>query len=606
MSVIHRVLTGLVLAAVAVGIVGAPAGAAVRTADPVYSLTFDRFDADYALGLDHGIAVASVTETITARFPDADVNHGIDRYLIEQEGGIDYQLQVTGVTDASGARLQYTTSHDDTPSGFLRVRIGDPDTYVHGEHTYVIRYQLRNVVRHYADTDDAEFYWDINGEGWDYPFGEVSAHVHLLDGLAAATTGKQACYPGAAEASLSAAPCTISRDGDTVTSSVTGVLARHTLTVAIGFENSAVLEPTRIRDLWWWSLLPWCFLALALAGLAWLVLLRLGPLRNARSGRFVVPEYSPPPGAWPGLAANLMGYEKRAFPSEIVGLAVSGYVTIAEIPNAPARSRYQLTLVNPDWSALDITEQSLLRALFPFPSQGAVRVLDQGDRLLGSALSPVLVAMAKRVFDLELRARPRIPLIRTVSLFLVLFGIAAIVHLVLAIGAGAATIATGAADVGAAVLFLVTAILAGSKVPITVKGAILRDQLEGLRVYIRLAESDRLRVLQGPATAERIDLNDSSQVLRLYERVLPYAIVFGLAKEWTQVLSDRYAVTGEVAPSWYYGTAGIAGFAAFTATAATMSIDSIVASSSGGSSFGGSDGGGFSGGGDGGGGGGGW
>ena len=89
--------------------------------------------------------------------------------------------------------------------------------------------------------------------------------------------------------------------------------------------------------------------------------------------------------------------------------------------------------------------------------------------------------------------------------------------------------------------------------PLTAKGAETRDHLEGLKVFIEWAEADRIRMLQSPQGAERapIDVNDPRQMLRLYEVLLPYAVVFGQEKEWAEQLAVLYGADGS--PGWYYG-----------------------------------------------------
>ena len=46
------------------------------------------------------------------------------------------------------------------------MQIGSADSYVHGATTYVISYTQRDTIRHFSDTNDDEFYWDVNGTGW--------------------------------------------------------------------------------------------------------------------------------------------------------------------------------------------------------------------------------------------------------------------------------------------------------------------------------------------------------------------------------------------------------------------------------------------------------
>ena len=83
-----------------------------------------------------------------------------------------------------------------------------------------------------------------------------------------------------------------------------------------------------------------------------------------------------------------------------------------------------------------------------------------------------------------------------------------------------------------AVLALIVTIVALVKHPLTERGVALRDHLAGLREFIRLAEADRIRMLQSPAGAERHDLpRDERDVLRLTEELLPYAALFGQEEE---------------------------------------------------------------------------
>ena len=89
--------------------------------------------------------------------------------------------------------------------------------------------------------------------------------------------------------------------------------------------------------------------------------------------------------------------------------------------------------------------------------------------------------------------------------------------------------------------------------------------------------------------------------VKLYERLLPYAVLFGLEKSWAQVIAAEYQ--DGTSPDWYAGSGAFnAALFASTITSVSSSVNSYTSSAS--SSAGG--GGGFSGGGGGGGGGGGW
>ncbi len=145
---------------------------------------------------------------------------------------------------------------------------------------------------------------------------------------------------------------------------------------------------------------------------------------------------------------------------------------------------------------------------------------------------------------------------------------------------------------------------------LTEKGRAAKDHLEGLKLYLTVAEEERLRVLQSPQGAERVDVGDNLQLVKLYEKLLPWAVVWGVEDQWMRELAVRVAAT-DTTPDWFVGSNGFE-VALFTSavrgmTATTTApVSSSSWSGSGGGSFsGGSFGGGFSGGGGGGGGGGG-
>jgi hypothetical protein len=140
----------------------------------------------------------------------------------------------------------------------------------------------------------------------------------------------------------------------------------------------------------------------------------------------------------------------------------------------------------------------------------------------------------------------------------------------------------------------VVSLIVSMHAPLTVEGAEVRDHVAGLDLYIRVAEADRLRVLQSPSGALKkpIDTSNSRTVVHLYELVLPWAILLGREKDWARVMEIAYS--GE-SPAWY------AGSVPFTASAFSTSLSTLTsaaaASSTAGSGGGGSAGGGGGGGG---------
>jgi uncharacterized membrane protein YgcG len=136
-------------------------------------------------------------------------------------------------------------------------------------------------------------------------------------------------------------------------------------------------------------------------------------------------------------------------------------------------------------------------------------------------------------------------------------------------------------------------VLLMSKRTLTLKGSELVAHVKGLEMYIELAEKDRLEYLQSPTGASlKPSEVKSKQVLKLYEELLPWAILLGLQKEWAKVLNDLYGTEGS--PVWIIGASNFGDSFSNLDESLTASLGS---SSSGGSSGGGSSGGGGGGGG---------
>jgi uncharacterized membrane protein YgcG len=262
--------------------------------------------------------------------------------------------------------------------------------------------------------------------------------------------------------------------------------------------------------------------------------------------------------------------------------------------------------------ATDRDDDIAMRKLFGKDAQHTTLVLDRNNRKLGDRIASLLKQNAAVPKERGLVAKGTSPITK-----------------VLRWPAFACFVAgwfivfwAGNAGVGNALLTLqLVVIILGSLVVIgfggvperrTQLGSEVLEHLQGLKDYLTIAEADRLKVLQSPEGAQRtrVDPNDKVAVVKLYEKLLPWAIVWGVESEWSKVLGEQYAQT-QTEPSnlqFRSGFSGLTGFATSVQTTnfARTVTTSSYSSSGGGSSFsGGSSGGGFSGGGGGGGGGGG-
>jgi len=597
----------LIASTVAFGLT-APAFAASTARSDVDSFTFSSFNAIYTLGLDKaGHSIMTVQETLVAQFPAIDQNHGIRRSLVDSYDGHPTDLTVDSVTDDAGNPRDYTEEQSDTG---LDVVIAAPD-FVHGEQTYVITYTQHDVTRFYADTKADEFYWDTNGTGWAQPFDSVTATVVIDPTLLESLNGNVDASYGAEGATNKA---TITETDTGYTFEATNLGSYENLTFAIGFEPNTFVA----RDSGFFAS-PWPVLSLlgaigSFATIVWAFIIRRTKLQDAPGRGIVVPEYVAPKGVSIPLAAIVGKYTTKFTAAQIVALAVRGYLRVVETSGFFGGRVYVLQLVSTEPAPsssrvvglaaepLNADEVEFLRALFGNDLvPGTEFHLKRQRSTTGVRITSIVTRVTKESFTNGYRSK-----ISGGWRAAIILSSAAASWAAIGCGTGALNGGYGGATPAFTLLFGIVGffICAGliNRKRLEPKGVELRDYLLGLKDYINWAEADRLNYLQSPQGAERtpVDASSPDQVLKLYEQLLPYAILFGLDKQWTAELGRYYEQTA-TQPLWF---AGANGFNAMYFSASMSSLGSTTQSTFS-SSSGGSGGGSFSGGGGGGGGGGG-
>jgi uncharacterized membrane protein YgcG len=609
-------LTLLALAALLAG-VGAPTSASPARADADTSdFAFSLFDADYTLSrAADGTSELTVVETLVAEFPEYDQNRGIIRSLPRFSQRVDLAPDVLSIVDEDGDAVAWeeTVTDDD-----LELALGT-DEFVHGETTYVITYTERNVVGAFADTAADEFYRDVNGTGFGQPFGTVRARLHLGADLAGALTGESACYRGALE---STDRCTIDTSagddaGVVMTVSEKGLGAGETVTIAVGFAAGTFVqgektqpvprEPSADTPAPWWSIVLSVLASLAAIGVgAAAVVARMRRGNGAQGRGTIIPQYSVPKDLNVMVAAHLVERGRTAVAAQLVSLAVRRNLRIIDHPATESGADYALQYLNAEGT--DELEAQLLHAIFgPYPLPDDVHELTKSEASLGTRVNAVSAAAASAVTGSGLRVARATSGSRWAVLAFLIGGVA-VANQFGTIAAYSLAPWPLVAIVLATIAFVLSLVLVQRKDHLTPLGAETRDYLLGMRDYLTLAEQERFRMLQSPDGAERVDSGDSTQVVDLYEKLLPFAVIWGVEKEWAKELETRAAET-EGGPDWFVSGNAFSAVALTSALHATSGAVTYTASSGSSSSFssgfGGSGGGGFAGGGGGGGGGGG-
>ncbi len=590
---------------------GAQAFASPRLAD-VNDFTIESFDAEYELGRDDdGRSTLRTVERIVAVFPDFDQNRGLIRDIPRLYDGHETDIRVESVTDEYGVERDFETERY---GDFLAVTMAVPEGgFVHGAQTYVITYTQRDVARLFEDTGSDEFYWDVNGTDWAQPFGRVSARVTLAEELVPALTGQAACYRGPFGVGTR---CELLEEGGAFTVEELDLLPYENVTFAIGFAPgtfSAAPVPflERVPLLLYGG---WAALAGALGltvATAW------RGLRGAKTGRAIIAQYEPPERMSAALAAELVRKRGTAMTATLLDLAVRRRIRLlhdeaSDMYGAQAwDGRDLLPIEQSVWSRLfgssrtTFTGDGALDSAAPAP--GKTLWFDRTSTRLGDAAA-ALRGQAKTEATKHgfVKKAPGGAFALVALLFVAALGLF-VLH---AIVRGDFAMMTVLLAVGINLLVWLLIGLGAALLairPRTHAGALAHDHLMGLREYIRLAEADRIRMLQSASGAEV----DEHRIVQVYERLLPYAVIFGLEKEWQSELAKYYR---ESTPDWVSGSGTSTSFAqalSISALGSAVSSSPVTRTSSSGSgsgssfssSSGGSSGGGFSGGGGGGGGG---
>lgn len=589
---------------------------APAAAQDTQNFSLDSFTADYYLSraADRSSKL-EVKEELVARFPDFDQNHGILRAIPKVYDGHDVKLQIISVADESGKPYRYDSY---TENNYLVLKIGNPDTFVRGQKTYIIRYQLQDVAKFYPGHD--EFFWDINGDQWYQPFGQVVARIHLPKDLQERLNQDPVCfsgYSGSREQNCTIEP---SREAgsELITAAAQNLKRNQTLSIAIGFKPQTFTKSQQLQRqelVQKLSLGSGAALALVLPIAAlWFMFRRWRQFGDDPKGRgVIIPQYEQPKGLDVLTSDYLYKQSLRptAISAMLIELAVKGYVTIYEIPKPGlfGKKDYELELKKSPTDQPELVKQAL-STIFPaltastrvklsdFKKSAAAKMMYEDMKKLEHNLAESLHSQGYFIKNPKTVKRgyqiwSGVIMALAIGLGLVFSAIMSFVILGAAIGAGLA---------GAVVFFFSHLMPARTKA-----GVEAYDQVLGLEDYIELAEAERLRYLQSPEGAEKIanveqfNPKTPQTKVKLFEKLLPYSMLFGLEKQWAKQFEGLYAKP----PDWYHGnwTAFNAGYLASSVSDFnTAGGISFASPSSSGSGFSG----GGSGGGGGGGGGGGW
>jgi len=608
------------------------------------------FHSDIAVDAD---ASMQVDETIRVHAEGDQIRHGIYRdfptlYKDRYGNSVHVEFDPQSVT-RDGKNEPF---HTENQINGVRVYFGSSDTLLDtGDYTYVFHYRTNRQLGFFDDFD--ELYWNVTGNGWDFPIDEASAAV-TLPGSVAPSSLKVEAYTG--EQGAKGRDYIASADAPShATFRATRALAsREGLTIVVGFPKGIVAAPTAGTRATWFLrdnggvlvggiglLLMWAYYFFE-----WV---RVG--RDPKAG-VIIPQYEAPDGLSPGTLRHVerMAYDNRCFAADLVDLAVRGRLEIRKEGGSYTLTRKssgtQDALPKPESGLLSelLGSRSTLELRQSEHTTIAAAIAKHKDTLktndvgryfrtnsklvipgaliaLGALLAGVFVhgaapqlagtgfmlvwlggwslgvgALVASVIS-AWRSPPGIGTYAS-AMFLTLFSLPFIAGEVAGIGMFAMFTGVGLTII--AVLLVATnfAFFHWLKAP-TIEGRKLLDRIAGLRLYVGVAERDTLAAQKAPP-----------MTVDEFQRFLPYALALDVEKTWADkfaaAVGPAAAAAAASAIGWYQGAGSSAGIGDFTSGLGSSLSSAISSSSTAPGSSSGGGGGGSSGGGGGGGGGGGW
>ena len=558
----------------------------------------------------HTDSTMIVQETIRFVSAGISIQHGLYRdfpttYTNPGRAPVRVAFQVLGLM-RDGATEPW---HAVRQTNGIRVYFGSSSADLEpGEHTYVFTYSSDRQLGFFDDHD--ELFWNATGNGWEFPIDRASCTV-ILPGTAWQQITGLTAYTGPQGATGTDYVMSRDGSGNPVFTTTAPLALFEGLSVVVGWPKGFVVPPSSLQTLRWWlrDNRSVGVAVIALLGLLLYYLLtwlRVG--RDPRPGT-IVPQFAPPEGLSPAAIRylRLMRPDIKGLAAAITGLAVKGALVISQdedgsfavdtTGSVPAglfpdeaellqelfegRSKTRLVFRQSAHDRVQTVRKALEQALRSTYGKGYF-VTNLRYAATGVALSIAGVVAAgllettqpERIFGF---------LFMSVWLSIWTFGVAALVTQVTASWRGRSADTSGKrtfslpSSVGLtlfAVPFLLGeligtiafVVLAGplllALVFVTVaidviffrllraytpQGRALLDQIDGFRLYLSVAEKDRMNML-----------TPVDHTPETFERYLPYALALDVEQQWSESFADvleRTDASGQLAyhPVWFSG-----------------------------------------------------
>lgn len=545
-----------------------------------------------------------ISERISYDFGAAS-RHGIYRNIpvkYQARGGnFNLRLSAVSVHDGLGNAYNFTKSRQGEN---IQIKVGDADQYVTGRKTYVIEYKVKRALNFFATHD--ELYWNAIGTEWSVDIAKPTVNVFLPGNVQAEAVQKE-CFTGASGSAEKCADMGYDAKTQELTFRANTLQPTEGMTVVAGIPKGIVKKPMAAvlaLDILFDNLI--LILPIGLFLLFYYLWYTKG--RDPEGRKVIVAQFGPPDKLTPGEVGTIIDEKTHGkdISAEIINLAIKGYLKIRKIEAAGVfdKEDYLFEKLKHEDDLENRFEKKLMQGLFRgdlghISTTGGKRT--EIENLTETAktmkLSEIQKDFYKEAEDVEMSIYKSVhdkgyfssnpQKTRKLYIGLGIFIIGSLLYLADFIG-----LFFGVIGIVSVVLSGIIVIFFGLIMPAkTLKGVQAKEHALGLKRYLSVAEKDRIKFHNAP------EKNPAH-----FEKLLPYAMVLGVEREWAKQFEGIY--NGQ--PGWYNDPTG-AGFNSlilvnslgnFSSIAHAALTSSPSAASGGGSGFsGGGVGGGFGGGG---------
>jgi uncharacterized membrane protein YgcG len=532
-----------------------------------------------------------VTERIRVRAEGSQIRRGIyrdfpTRYKDRYGNRVAVDLKVLAVLRNDQPEPWFI----ENVSNGVRINTGNDNFLPQpAEHTFTLRYRTTRQLGFFADHD--ELYWNAIGTGWAFPIDSGQVDVHLPMPVEPEQMSAEA-YVGYQGARGNEYRAEIIEPGHAQWQLTRPLQASEGFTIVLSFPKGLIPPPSVARHAMWLlkdnggTLIALLGLLLLVA-YCWREWSRVG--RDPRKG-VIIARYEPPAGHTPASLRYLqrMSYDMRCFSAEVLTLAVAGCLRIVRDKG----------LFKDEWSLERAAAAPPVEP--PGPRKLLERLFDKQPTLVLKNTNASTVSAARRAHSSAIgeTLQPRYFKLNHASLGKAILLAAATVLLAHWIAGDAGT----PAIIAIAIVMVITLFTFARAVRApTVEGRALMDEVEGLKLYLSVAERDELARMQGPDAPPVLDA-------KRYEMLLPYAVALEVEDAWTDKFTAAVGTAAAAAATrnigWYHG-GDVSDLGSLSRAVGSSLTSEIASSSTPPGSSSGSGGGGSSGGGGGGGGGGG-